>query len=240
MKKIASAMLVVGIGLIGITPTVAGATNDNNPVNLTYPPSSENVHLKTTICHWANGNLSEPSVSINAVDDPQDTGHGMLTLTNAGSLASFVAHVDPPGHTGDAIIDIYLKHDNDVVYLYQGNTLCNPAPTTTTTLPPTTTTTVPPTTTTTAPVVTTTTQPPVVTTTTAPPVTTTTVAPPVVTVPVAPEAPAAPVAETPSNPEVVTALPHTGAKSAAMATFAGGLVLIGLALQALAKKRVIV
>lgn len=95
-------------------------------VELSYPPTSEDINVKATICHWASGNLSEPSVSLSAVSDPQDTGHGMLTLTAGGSLDSFVAHVGTGGHEFDSIERIYLKKGNVELDLYVAEGGCTP------------------------------------------------------------------------------------------------------------------
>jgi len=82
------------VALVGLTPAPANATNLPN-----------NTHIKVEICH--NGTIVP--VSINAVAEAQDTGHGLLTLGAGGTLAAFAPHSEGKGHADDTVLRIYAK-----------------------------------------------------------------------------------------------------------------------------------
>ncbi len=244
MKKIlASLMIVAGIGFMAMTPALASSKNENSD------GLPNGTHLKVDICHNVDHNPHIVPVSVDATKASQETGHGLLTLNDGAgfTFVSFVPHTGTGGHEHDFVVRVYTKHGNTEVNTYVSERKCQKEETTTTTVPPTTTTTQPPvTTTTTAPPVTTTTQPgvttttePVVTTTTAPVVGTKCVdangnpfvtseptCPVVTTTTTAPVTPAAGTPGSPSGP-----LPRTGANSTALASFAAGLLMLGLGMR---------
>lgn len=99
MKKFIIGAAVAALGVVGLAA-----------------PASATTQVKAEICH--NGHTIE--VNIAAVGGAQDTGHGLLTLTNIDVIgnstsadAAFVAHIGPGGHTVDSLVRVFLKHGND-------------------------------------------------------------------------------------------------------------------------------
>lgn len=228
-------LLVLGVGLVALAPTVqpAQATgNDavvtvevlvNGDIEVTSTKDLSNVHIAVCV---------EGEVQVVKFDSLNDK---VEVFDVDGNLIAVLAH---SGNNTTAEAEALLKllggsvngNSTGTIVFFDEEALENCVPeTTTTTEPPTTTTTEPP-------VVTTTTQPPV-TTTTEPPVTPTTVNNPVVgpvdvpvvtpvDVPAPVDAPvAAPVAE----------LPHTGGEAGILLVIGGGLLLAGLILWGLSK-----
>lgn len=97
MKKF---MLFLMLSSIALAPVVA------------IPIAQASPKPKVTLCHWANGHPHAISVSVNAVENNADTGHGLLVVVDDD--ISLDSH-DTPGHEQDSFLHVGAElKSNDV------------------------------------------------------------------------------------------------------------------------------